>query len=290
MITLADCLEAAEAQVDAIAPGPEPAPDPNPVEAPRKKRGGGPKTEAGKQSSRWNAYQHGMRAKVLMPDDMAAAVAERKDDLLQEFGPDSPYEEWLLGEMALAGTRLERLAMLSIADLQRTIDRAELCWEKDRRIAAEDLGARLSKQPSRVKLALEASRQGADFLKERWEGLGAALKAKGGWNDDQRALAFDLLGVPPALRDGDDKVPPRSSLSKAALEFMAERAEAVERAKFEAAVSRTAEDEGFELDDEFEAAVVAPPAPARAFTSASKSPAPRNRRERRAQERRARQA
>jgi hypothetical protein len=200
-----------------------------------------------------------------------------------------------------------------------------------------------------------------------------------GWNDDQRALAFDLLGVPIALRDGSDKVPaasdaeglaklvakevarlrrereesldeldlgdramaasglgmaedaetarlrkyegtcrralhwalaelrrvrvaclpgggpsssgpgdiPRSSLSKAAFEFMAERAEAVERAKFEIAVGRAAEDEELGFDaDEFEAAVVAPAAPAKAFSSASMTPKPRNRRERRAQERR----
>src|SRR5260370_5520915 len=94
MFAHADRLEAAEAQVDAVAPGPDPDPGPNPAEAPRKKRGGGPKTEAGKQSSRWNADQHRMRAKVLMPADMAAPVAERQDDLLQEFGPESPYEEW----------------------------------------------------------------------------------------------------------------------------------------------------------------------------------------------------
>jgi hypothetical protein len=72
---------------------------------------------------------------------------------------------------------------------------------------------------------------------------------------------------------------------------MAERAEAIERAKFEIAVGRAAEDEGFACDvAEVEAAVVPPAAPARAFSSASMTQAPRNRRERRAQERRARQA
>src|ERR1700704_4042465 len=122
MIAHADRPEADGAQLHSVAPNPEPEPEPDPAEAPRKKRGGGPKTEAGKQSSRWNAYQHGMRAKVLMPDEMAAAVAERKDDLTQEFSPDSPYEEWLVGEMALAEIRLDRLGTMSMADLQRTID------------------------------------------------------------------------------------------------------------------------------------------------------------------------
>src|SRR6267378_6097135 len=37
------------------------------------------------------------------------------------------------------------------------------------------------------------SRQGADWLIERWEGLGEALGTNGGWDEPQRRLAFDLL-------------------------------------------------------------------------------------------------
>jgi hypothetical protein len=209
MIILADRLDA-EAQVDAVATETVPETEPTPVEAPARKRGGGPRTEEGKASSRWNAFKHGMRAKVLMPEDMADAVAARKEELLEEFGRGSDYEHWLMDEMALASTRLERLATLSIADMRRTVDRAALCWDKDRMIAAEDLGARLPKNPSRVARALEGTWHGADWLIVRWEGLGAALKAKGTWDDDQRRLAFDLLGVPLALRDGGDKVPPET--------------------------------------------------------------------------------
>src|SRR4051794_30440969 len=99
-------------------PGPESPP------APAKKRGGGPRTPEGKEQSKRNALKHGMRAKVLLPDDLAAAVAGRTAELADEFGPESPYEEWLVGQMALASARLDRCAELAIADLRRTVDRA----------------------------------------------------------------------------------------------------------------------------------------------------------------------
>ncbi len=43
---------------------------------------------------------------------------------------------------------------------------------------------------------------------DRWELLGSILKDKGGWTDAQRGLAFDLIGVPAALRDGSGVLPP----------------------------------------------------------------------------------
>src|SRR5258705_9060172 len=170
------------------APGPETPP------APARKRGGGPRTPEGKEQSKRNALKHGMRAKVLLPDDLAAAVAERTAELAGEFLPGSPYEEWLVGQMALASARLDRCAELAIADLRRTVDRALLCWEDDRRKAADDLGARLVRDPARVAQALGGSRQGADWLIERGEGLGEAGGANSGRGGPPGRLGFGLLG------------------------------------------------------------------------------------------------
>jgi hypothetical protein len=110
--------------------------------------------------------------------------------------------------MAKATAKIDRCAELTILDLQRIIDRAQLCWEADRRKVADDLGARLAKDPARVSQALSRSRQGADWKIERWEGLGEALSSNGGWDESQRRLAFDLLGVAPDLRNGSKRVPP----------------------------------------------------------------------------------
>jgi hypothetical protein len=179
-------------------------------ETPPKKRGGGPRTPEGKERSKRNALRHGMLAKQVFPGDMAAAIAARTAELVDEFGPETPYEEWLVGEMAKASTKIDRCGEMAIVDLQRIIDRAGHCWDRDRRGYVEDLGARLAKDPARVAWALEGTKQGADWMLLRWQGLGEVLQARGGWDEAQRRLAFDLLGVPHELRDGSLKVPPEA--------------------------------------------------------------------------------
>jgi hypothetical protein len=180
----------------------------SPPAPPAQKRGGGPRTEQGRLVSRRNALKDGLRAKVLLPDGLEAVIAARTAEFDEQFQPESPYETWLVGEIAQATAKLDRCAELTIIDLERGIDRALLCWEADRRKAADALAARLPRDPGRVARALSGSRQGADWMIEHWEGLGAVLQAHGGWDDAQRRLAFDLLGVAPELRDGSDKVPP----------------------------------------------------------------------------------
>src|SRR5258708_20422882 len=106
------------------APGPETPP------APARKRGGGPRTPEGKEQSKRNALKHGMRAKVLLPDDLASAVAERTAELAGEFLPGSPYEEWLVGQMALASARLDPRAELALPAPPRTLHPPPPCSER----------------------------------------------------------------------------------------------------------------------------------------------------------------
>ena len=51
------------------------------------------------------------------------------------------------------------------------------------------------------------SRQGTDWLIERWTRLAAIAREVGAWNEDQRRLAFDMLGVPRDLRNLTIDVP-----------------------------------------------------------------------------------
>ncbi len=83
-----------------------------------------------------------------------------------------------------------------------------MIWDHDRRVAVEEIGARLAKDPARVVPALRGRQQGADWLIERLEALGVILRNTGAWTDDQRRLALDLLGVPAELREGNDVLPP----------------------------------------------------------------------------------
>jgi hypothetical protein len=101
------------------------------------------------------------------------------------------------------------------------MDRAAYCWDDDRKKIAEDLGAKLSLDPSRVAQALRTTRFGAEWMLVRWEGLRATAAGQGAWDEDERSLAFDLLGTPRVLRKGTHWVP--AGTDGAALAQLAER-------------------------------------------------------------------
>jgi hypothetical protein len=173
-----------------------------------RKRGGGPQSPEGKRAASRNSSRHGMRAKVIFPEDLEAAIKERTIRLIAELEPTNDTEDYLVGEIALNRTRIERCAELALADLQRVVDQAARSWDLDRRAAIEDLGARLAKDPGRVARLLENTRQGADFKIERWRLLAGLVVSDGGWNEAQHRVAFDLLGVPAELRPASGTVVP----------------------------------------------------------------------------------
>ncbi len=192
-----------------------------PVECPPRKRGGGPKTEEGKRTSRRNALKDGTRAKVVLPPEMEAAARVRQQEIADHFKADGPYDHWLVGRMAFASVQLDRCQQMTLEDLAHTIRRAELFWDDDRNQHAVDLAARLPRDPQRVAIRLRQTRQGAQWLIDQWEDLGSALEVNETWDEDQRRIAFDMLGVHPALRDGFRRVPEPSN--RAGLVALVER-------------------------------------------------------------------
>src|SRR5262249_43976401 len=144
---------------------------------------------------------------VILPDELAEIVEVRLAEFSKEFQPATEFERVLVQTMAFSSACLLQAFKLSQIDMQRVADRAVRCWYDDRRKDADDLGAHIARDPARIAGALNRSLQGADWLIERWEGLRDVLESNGCWNDDQRALAFDLLGVAPGLRDGSLRVP-----------------------------------------------------------------------------------
>ncbi len=163
----------------------------------------GPRTEEGKAQSRRNALKHGLAgARVVLPEDEEAAVRARAAEWHSSLKPSNAYELWLAERIAVASIRIERCEWLERERRKRLADRALDDWEEDRRIAAEKLGANLAHDPCAVALALQQTSQGCDWLLERWHRLVRALDYNGGWTDDQRRLALDMLGMARELRDG----------------------------------------------------------------------------------------
>jgi hypothetical protein len=104
--------------------------------------------------------------------------------------------------MAINDLRSDRCRVLYFRLIGRHADRACLAWDLDRKAEAEELAARLPKDPGKVSAALEATRYGCEVMAARWEALGRIMEYAGAWDEAQRSMALDLLGVHPALRVG----------------------------------------------------------------------------------------
>lgn len=179
-----------------------PATEPAPA-----RRGGGPRSPEGRAKSRMNALKYGLRAKVLIPEDLADAILRHEEAFGQELRPETPYQGWLVSQAALAAAKLDRCQEMRLADLCRVAEQAEEGWDLDRRQAAEDLARKLPDEPARISLALQRSRHGCDYLIERWDVLAHIARVRGTWDEAQRRLAFDLLGVPAEFRADSTRLP-----------------------------------------------------------------------------------
>jgi hypothetical protein len=163
------------------------------------KRGGGPTSAFGRQKARANSLQHGFRAKTVLSEDMASAVADQARILDKQFLPVTDYEYLIINEMALARVKLDQAAALLIANCDRAVGRARDFWDYDQTQRALRIERRLPKNP-RLAYKLAGTKQGALLMIQSWEGLAAAAVAAGDWDDPQRQTALDLLGIPLALR------------------------------------------------------------------------------------------
>src|SRR6266851_3173564 len=100
----------------------------------------GPRTEAGKKKSRWNALKHGLTAKRTLVPGLENAKVYRKllKGYLRDFKPEGVVEESLVQELVachlqmIRGSRVERDAFLAAADekvdecLDEELDEEEL--------------------------------------------------------------------------------------------------------------------------------------------------------------------
>jgi hypothetical protein len=177
----------------------------------------GPRTASGKDASKRNSCRHGLAGSgdVVCPADRAKVEA-RAAALREEFRPGSEIERTLVEQMAVDSVRMDRCRESYLVLCQDQANRAALCWDEDRRAEAEEIASRLGRDPSRSRSRLEQNRHGSELLINRWEGLGRILRQGGTWDDSQRSLALDLLGVPTELRTGTTSVDPSGTLEAGA--------------------------------------------------------------------------
>jgi hypothetical protein len=169
----------------------------------------GPSTPEGKEISRRNSCKHGLAGSggVVAPGDRAKVEA-RAASLREEYQPKTEIERSLVEQMAVDSVRLDRCREAYLTLCEDHANRAALCWDEDRRAEAEEIAARLKWDPARTRSRLGQTRHGCELLIERWEGLGRILRESQDWDDSQRSLALNLLGVPLELRVGATAVDP----------------------------------------------------------------------------------
>ncbi len=161
----------------------------------------GPVTEDGKKQSRRNSLKHGLAGSgLVLPEVDAAAVQERMAEWNSSLKPFDPYEMWLLEVVAVESIRVDRCRIQDRVLRDEQIRRACESWDDDQRQSADELAARLAKNPS-VIAKLGSTVPGASILLDRWRALSRALE-NGDWTAAQETLALDMLGTPAALRDG----------------------------------------------------------------------------------------
>jgi hypothetical protein len=176
-------------------------------------RSGGPRTPEGKERSRQNALKHGLRAKRCWPEVLLAVIRARKPSFRAEFRPCTDYQRWLVDQVVLATARIDTCLALIRAAAQRRRVRDERCWDLDRAAEAAELATKLPKDPTRIVAALRQTKHGADWLIQRWEMLGEALRHQEDWTFDQWELALHLLGVPTPLHTSQHGLPATTDLA-----------------------------------------------------------------------------
>jgi hypothetical protein len=188
-------------------PGSEPEPQAETEPTP-KKRGGGPKTQAGRDRCRWNSTKDSLRSRVLTPQGLGDLSDELTEWLKAWLKPTDKLETWCLEQMAMSGARATHAHQMMVADLERIVEDAETTWDSDRYDYPKKLSFRLSKDCERIAHALNQTKEGSRVLYEAWDVLEGILQTNGTWTNVQRARAFDLLGVAPEFRDGYRRLPP----------------------------------------------------------------------------------
>jgi hypothetical protein len=185
-------------------PGPEPEPEPKPGPEPA---GQETAEESGYSASRWNSYKDGRRAKVLFPPPVQTIIDELRADITASLRARTLLEHWLCKDLARSYVQIDICSELVIADRARVLERVVSSFDADSAARADRLAKKLPLEPYDVARELGRDKYGTLLIISRWESLGEAVASNHRLDEVQVQIAYDLLAVPVALRNGSRQVP-----------------------------------------------------------------------------------
>ncbi len=167
----------------------------------------GPTSPDGKAQSRLNATTHGLSgAEVAISSSSPERLALRMAEWSDGGEPQSERERWLIEKIAIATIRIDLCHDEENALRVTTSERAEIHWDEERQVDAEQLGVKLHRNPGLMVAKLKRNVHGCAWLRERWESLESVAET-GDWDASQRALALDMMAVPVEFRENCHHLP-----------------------------------------------------------------------------------
>ena len=199
---------------------------PRQIEANRRnaQKSTGPRTEEGKDRSRFNAVKHGMTAKFdVLPGEDGAALTRRIDAWTADFQARNQLERDLVERAARLSWKLERVERAHVDRLTANILKATSgeneAVENDVLTMGERLFQDLTKphgfspgivvdpsNPTMLVLRLESSAPGCRWLLDRWADLRSLLEQEQPWQSHDKLRAIRLLGRQPLDALDDSQV------------------------------------------------------------------------------------
>jgi len=171
---------------------------------------------------------------IVPPEDEPAEVNNRFGAWSDELKPFGNFDFWISEQICVESVNIQNLRRHEFVLRHAQVHRARTGWEIDRAFDAAELAAELADQPEMVSLRLRMSAHGAALMIGRWEALAAILRIHGRWDEAQRALALDLLGVPQALRQGPTRLDPKDGREAAEVILEVIAAEVAELSRLKA--------------------------------------------------------
>jgi hypothetical protein len=154
-------------------------------------------------ASRSNSLTHGLTATVLtLPDENPDHVKTEADAWRDTYQPENHDEEVLVGHLALATVRLERLAKAEDAVVDEQVRRAEVIWDFTQQNNVLRATAIFFLDPAKAVVELKSFGAGVAWLLARWIELAQVFNVHDSWLEIgpiKQALRF--LGHEPLRLD-----------------------------------------------------------------------------------------
>src|SRR3954470_641428 len=94
--------------------------------------------------------------------DEADFAAARVEGWKGSFRPSNAFDDWLVEQAATLSVRVDLCRKHDWALRLMAVERAEADWDGERRLAAEEEGAKLARKPALVARRLRRTPQGCD--------------------------------------------------------------------------------------------------------------------------------